>query len=168
MTEQSSFNAAEFLQGTIDQPMDTEYQLCPEGKFQAMIADFDEKACELVDFTFKKGPNAGQPGSMVKFNLPFSIQDDAVKAQMGRDTVHVEYQLILDRDNLGQLDWSKGKNVKLGQVRDAVGQNVSGPWSIFNLRGAGPCYVNVVHETYRRKDGTDGTAARVNRVVSAK
>lgn len=164
MSEQT-FDAASFMQATIDQPMETEYQLCPEGTFQAMIGDFDEKAVERIEFTYKQGPKAGQPGSMVKFNLPFSIQDPAVLAQMGRETVQVEYQLILDTNELGQLDWGKDRNVKLGQVRAAVNQNNAGPWNVFQLRGAGPCLVKVTHEEYKRRDGSEGKAARVNRVA---
>lgn len=161
----TDFNAAEFMQSTIDQPMETEYQLCPEGTFPAMIADFDEKAVDRVDFNYKKGPKAGQPGSMVKFNCPFSIQDATVLAKMGRDNVQVEWQMILDVNELGQLDFGKDKNVKLGQLRDAVDQNKPGAWGVFSLRGAGPLLVKVVHETFTRKDGTEGTAARVTRAV---
>lgn len=165
MTEASTFDAAAFMQSTVDQPMETEYQLVPEGKYRAMVADFDETAVELVEFTFKKGPNAGQPGSMVKFNVPFSLDDDALKAQMQRTEIRSEMQLILDRDATGQLDWGKDRNVKLGQLRAAVNQNNPGPWSIFNLRGAGPLYVQVAHEEFDRKDGTKGKAARVVKVA---
>lgn len=165
----NTFDAAAFMQATVDQPMDTEYELCPEGMFPAMIADFDEKAVERVDgFVYKKGPNAGQQGSFVKLNLPFSIQDETVKAQMGRQTVYADYQIILDTNELGQLDWGKGKNVKLGQVRDAVNQNNPGQWNMFNLRGAGPCMIQVAHEEYERKDKSKGKAARVVRVAPMK
>lgn len=166
MSTDSTFDAAAFMQSTVDSPMATEYEICPEGMYPAMIADFDEKAVERVDgFVYKKGPNAGQPGSMVKLNLPFSIQDETVKAQMERQTVYADWQIILDVNELGQLDFGKGKNVKLGQVRAAVGQNNPGPWNMFNLRGAGPLMVQVAHEEYERKDKSKGKAARVVRVA---
>lgn len=161
----TTFDAAQFMQSTVDQPMETEYQLCPEGTFQAMIGDFNQDAVERIDFTYQKGPRAGQPGSMVKFNLPFSIQDPAVLAQMQRENVQVEYQLILDTNELGQLDWGKDRNVKLGQIRAAVNQNQPGPWNLFQLRGSGPLMVKVSHESFKRKDGTEGKAARVVRVA---
>lgn len=160
-----TFDAASFMQSTIDQPMETEYQMVPEGTYQAMIGDFSETAVERVEFTYKKGDRAGQPGSMVKFNLPFAIQDPGVLAKLGRESVQVSYQIILDTNELGQLDWGKDRNIKLGQVRAAVNQNQPGPWSLFNLRGAGPCMVKVVHETFKRADGSEGTAARVARVA---
>ena len=162
----TSFDAAQFMQATIDQPMETEYQLCPEGTFQAMVADFDEKAVDRIEFTYKQGPKAGQPGSMVKFNCPFSIQDASVLAQLGRESVQVEWQMILDVDDMGRLDFGKDRNVRLGQLRSAVNQNQPGPWGVFNLRGAGPVMVKVVHETFQRKDGSEGKAARVSRVAA--
>lgn len=166
MTNQdTSFDAGAFMQATIDQPMETDYQLVPEGTYQAMVGDFDESAISRIPFTYKKGPNAGQPGSMVKFNCPFAIQDPAVLASMGRENVTVDWQLILDTNELGQLDWGKDRNVKLGQLRAAVNQNQPGPWSVQNLKGAGPLMVKVAHETFKRADGSDGKAARVVRVA---
>lgn len=164
MTQETStetFDAGAFMQSTVDQPMATEYELCPEGTFQAMVFNFDETAIEKVDFEYQKGPRRGEPGTMVKFNCPFNIQDPAVLAQMERDMVIVEWQMILDRNAQGGLDWGKGKNVKLGQLRAALGQNNAGVWNIAQLVGAGPLMVKVVHETFKRKDGTTGTAARV-------
>jgi len=162
----TTFDAAAFMTSTIDAPMETEYQICPEGTYQAMIGDFDETAVERVEFEYKRGPKAGQPGSMVKFNCPFTVQDPVILAQMGRDNVRVDWQLILDANELGQLDFGKDRNVKLGQLRAAVGQNQAGPWSIMNLRGAGPLMVKVSHETFKRNDGSEGKAARVTRVAS--
>lgn len=170
MTEQNqttdNFNADAFMQATVDQPMETEYQLCPEGTYQAMIVDFDSSAIERISFIYKKAPRTGQPGSMVKFNCPFSIQDPAVLAKMGRDNVQVEWQMIVDVDEYGQIDWGKDKNVRLGQLREAVGQNKPGTWAISNLRGAGPLMVKVVHESFKRNDGSEGVAARVIRAVA--
>lgn len=162
----TTFDAGAFMQSTIDQPMETEYQLAPETTCQAMIDDFDETAIERIEFTYgEKSKKAGQRGSMVKFNCPFSIQDAAILAQMGREKVNVEWQLILDVNELGQLDWGKDRNVKLGQLREAVNQNQPGPWTISNLKGAGPLMIKIVHETFKRKDGSEGKAARVSRVA---
>lgn len=166
MAKDESFNAGEFMSATIDAPMDTEFAMCPEGTFQAMIGDFDEKAIERFEFEYQKGEKAGQPGSMIKFTIPFSIQDATVLTQMGRETVIVEQQLILDTNDLGQLDFGKGKNVRLGQVRAAVNQNQAGAWSPMALKGQGPVMVQVSHDPFKRKDGTDGKAARVVRVVA--
>ncbi len=160
----SPFDPNTFMQQTVDAPMETEFQLCPIGEYRAMIDDFDDKAFEQFDFTYKQGPRAGEPGSMTRFNLPWIINDDAVKASMGRDKVVVSQNLILDVKD-GLLEWGKDKNVNLGRVRQAVGQNTPGAWSPSQLRGAGPAIVKVDHTTYTRKDGTEGKRAEVVRVT---
>lgn len=160
-----SFDAGAFMQATVDQPMETEFQLCPEGTYQAMVGDFDEKAIEKFDFTYKNGPKAGQPGSMVKFNLPWSIQDATVLASLGRDSLTIYQQIVLDTAENGALDWGKDRNIQLGRVRKAVNQNNPGAWNVSNLKGAGPALVKVTHETFKRRDGSEGKAARVTAVA---
>lgn len=160
------FNPDEFMTQTIDQPLETEFKLCPAGEYQAMIDDFTSEAFEKFDFEYQRGPNAGLPGSMTKFNCPFVINDEKAKAELNRDKVVVSKQIILDiAKDSGQLDWGTNKNIALGQIRSAAGQNSPGPWSISQLRGAGPCMVKVEHITFKRKDGTEGKRAEVTRVV---
>lgn len=165
MAKNETFDPDAFLQQTIDQPMETERELVPEGEYPAMIGDFESKALEMVDFTYKKGDRAGQPGSMLKFTCPFSLQDDNLKAALGRDTVVATKQMILDVGVDGGLDFGKDKNIDLGRLRAAVGQNVAGAWGIMNLRGAGPLMVQVKHVTYKRNDGSEGKRAEVQRVA---
>lgn len=161
----NSFDPNSFLQSTVDSPLDTEYMLIPEGEYHAIIDDFDSTALEQIDFTYKKGARAGQPGSMTKFTIPFVIQDDKVKQEMGRDKVVISKQVILDLNDQGSLDTSRGRNVELGRVRAAAGQQDTSPWGFANLRGAGPMMIKVVHRTFDRSDGTKGTRAEVDRVA---
>ena len=166
MAKDETFDADAFMTSTIDAPLDTDFPIMPEGTYQAMIEDFDCTAIEKVNFTYKQGDRAGQPGSMLKFSIPYSIQDQAALAKLGRSKMVVEQQLTLDMDSTGQLDFGQGKNVRLGQVRAAVNQNQKGPWSVSNLRGQGPVMVQVAHEQFKRRDGSEGKAARVIRVVA--
>lgn len=159
------FDPDSFMQVTVDSPMATERQICPEGSFTAMVADFDSTAFEKFDFTYNKGPNAGQPGSMTKFNCPFTITDAKVLADMERDSLKIFQQITLDLAPNGGLAVGKDKNVDLGKLREAVDQNTGGPWTFANLKGAGPLLVQVRHETYKRKDGTEATTARVVRTA---
>lgn len=164
--DNSTFDPDLFMQTTVDKPMATEYLLCPPGEYQAVIDDFDKTAFGQIDFEYKRGPRAGQPGQMTKFDVPFVINDDTVKAAMGgRDKVVVSSQLILDIAADGNLDFGPDKNVRLGRIREAVGQNTEGPWSPSQLRGAGPVMVKIEHIEYTRKDGTKGKRAEVTRVV---
>lgn len=155
-----------FMQQTVDQPMETDFRLPPAGEFQATIDDFTSEAFEQISFTYKKGDRSGQPGTMTKFNCPFVIQDENAKKEMGRDRVVVTKQMILDLvPDTTQLDWGPNKNIELGRIRAAAGQNNPGPWQVSQLRGAGPMMVKVEHIEYTRKDNTKGKRAEVTRVV---
>lgn len=160
-----TFDPDTFMQQTVDQPLDTEYFKCPEGEYPAMIGEITSQNFETFDFTYRNGPQAGQPGSMTKLNIPFVINDDKLKAATGRDQIIVNKQIILDLKD-GALDFGKNRNVELGRVRQAVGQNNPGPWTFANLSGAGPVMVRVEHRTFKRKDGTQGENAEVTGVVA--
>lgn len=161
-----TFDPDTFMQQTIDQPLETEFRNVPEGEYQAMIGDFTSEAFAQIDFEYKKGDRAGQPGTMTKFNCPFVITGDPrVVENLGRDQATVTSQLILDIGSDGGLDFGPNKNVMLGKIRNAVGQNNPGPWQISALRGAGPVMVKVSHVTFDRKDKTKGTRAEVTAVV---
>lgn len=163
----SNFDPDLFMQQTVDAPMETEYKNVPIGEYRAFIGDFDSKALVEFNFTYKKGDKAGQEGSMKKFTCPFVIDDGGQVAQsLGRDKALVDMQLIIDIDpTTGKLDTGVNKNVKLGQLRDAVGQNTPGqPWGFSMLRGQGPVMIKVVHTEFERADKTKGTRAEVERV----
>lgn len=150
-----TFDASSFMEQTIDAPMSTEVEQVPEGEYRAMIDDFDASAFRT--FTSQKNGK-----DFTIFSPPFILQDDALAAKLGRERLVVYHKgMFLDFDDKGGLDTSKGKNVQLGQLRDATGQNAGGPWGFGQLKGAGPVMVKVSHDV-----GNDGVArARVTRVV---
>lgn len=160
-----NFDPETFMQQTIDAPLETEYALVPEGEYRATIDDFTSEAFEQIDFTYKKGQRAGQPGTMTKFSCPFVIQDDAVKAEMGRDKVVVTKQINLDFDETGGIAKGKNRNIELGRVMSACGLNAQGS-SVSQLRGAGPVMVKVVHREGERKDGSKWKRAEVDAVAA--
>jgi hypothetical protein len=102
---------------------------------------------------------------MTKLTLPFIINDDKVKQELDREKVVVTKQIILDMDDNGQLAKGTNKNIELGRLRDALGQNDDDTWSIAKLRGAGPLMVRIAHVEYPRSDGTRGKRAEINRVA---
>lgn len=161
------FDANAFMASSMDQPLETEFLLCPPGEYQMTIDDFTHEAFETFDFTYKSGPRAGQPGTMTKVRLPFVIHDDKVKAEMQRDKVTVSKDVILEfeENNPNQLAFGPNKNIDLGRIRAAAGQADKKPWSISDLRGAGPFMGRVTHVEYKRKDGTSGKRAEVDRVT---
>lgn len=154
------FDPSSFLNQTVDRPMDTVVQQVPEGEYRAMIDDFDENAFD--SFEGKKEKTQGR--TFVTFKPGFVIQDEAVAAELGREKVVVYHQgIFLDFAPDGSLDFSKGKNVDLGRLRDAAGQNVPGPWTFNNLKGAGPVMVKVVHQPDRHDP--EKKYARVTKVT---
>ena len=160
----SQFDPDAFMTQTMDQPLETERTLVPPGEYQMMIDDFGRDALETFEFEYKRGPNAGQQGSMTKLGVPCLVQDESVKTSLGMDKVVVFKNITLDFEN-GSLAFGKNKNIDLGQLRHAVGQNNPGPWSIGNLRGAGPFMGRVEHREGNRKDGTKFKIAEVTRVA---
>lgn len=159
------FNADEFMLTQMDKPLETEYTLVPQGEYMMTIDDFTKEAFEVVEFTYKKGEKAGTPGKMTKVTIPFLVQDDKVKKELQRDKVIVGKQLILDFEDDGKtLATGPNKNIELGRIRAAVGQE-KGPWSFMNLRGAGPFMGKVTHVEYQRNDGSKAKRAEIERVT---
>jgi hypothetical protein len=149
------FNPEDFMNQTVDQPLDFERTMVPEGEFKGSVGDFTSEAFETITFTYKRGPNAGQEGAMHKFTCPIIIDDPQVAAKMQQETPRVYMNCTLDFDDQGKLEFGPNKNIDLGKLRHAVGQNNAGPWSISMLRGAGPFMVKIQHRTGKRKDGTE-------------
>lgn len=152
------FDANNFMQQTVDAPMDTTIQQCPEGEFTAMIDDIDpEKA-------FRSGTSEKSGKDWASFVPKFVIQDPAVAAALGREKVTVDHKgIFLDVGPDGGLDTGKGKNVDLGRLREAVGQNNDAGWTFGKLSGAGPVIVKVVHEPDRKDP--EKKYAKVTRVA---
>jgi hypothetical protein len=165
----SNFNADEFMQQTVDGPLETEFKLPPEGEYQNVYTtDFDSKAFELIEFKYKQdGPNrrAGDPGEMLKFNIPFKISNEPrLLAELGRDETTVSKQLIVDRDTDGKISRGPNKNVELGRIYEAAGINSGNP-SPADLRSKGPFVITIVHEKGKRPDGSEWKQARVGKVT---
>jgi hypothetical protein len=136
------FDAEAFLSSTVSGPMSVSQVLCPEGEHRAFVDD-GEKA---IDFnTITSGPQSKTPGKdYFQVTVLFSIADEAIKAQLKREKVLVPMKIFLDmkEDNTG-LDLSEGKNVGLGRLRKALGQNDGSSWSPLRMKGAGPVVVKV-------------------------
>ena len=157
-----TFDPAAFMDAQVDAPMATDFELCPEGEYQFMIDDFDASIFQTQEFTYKKGPNAGQPGVMNKANIPFVCLDENVKQALKRDKVVVRTQIVFDLDEAGRISTEKDKNVTLGRLRAALGQN-EGPWSFQNLRGAGPLLGKVTHRNIAKEGEEPRYIAEVSR-----
>jgi hypothetical protein len=139
-------------------PLSTQIEVCPEGEFPFVIGS-DPKMLEPRHVT---GTSDKGPYDFWVLDLTCECQDQNVKSQLGRDKVTARCSINLDIDANGQLDAGKGKNVSLGQLREALGQNTP-DWNPGRLLGAGPFIGKVVH-----RDNPKGGAPFVNIVRTAK
>lgn len=160
-----SFDPEKFMNSTVDQPFETERTLCPPGEYKMAIDDFTSEAFDSFEFEYRKGERAGEKGVIHKFNVPIVVLDDKVAAHLEMDKVVVYKTINLDLDEDGDLVWGKNKNIALGQLRNAVGQNAKGPWSPSQLRGSKPFVGRVEHRRGKRKDGSEFVIAEVTTVA---
>lgn len=126
----SKFNAESFLSQTIEKVLDTKRIPMPEG-------DHDELM--VKDLAITSGTAKASGDLWVRLKVKLVNIDPNVKAEMklgedGEPTVY--WEEFLDVDENGGLDTSDGRNIKLGKLRQACGQNSSEEWSMMDLKGA--------------------------------
>lgn len=142
------FDKEAFLATAVEAQMETKFTPPPEGDYRAFIKDID--TAEIKN----------QPVLVIIYQFT----DDSVKELMGTDEPTVKDNIFLDFEN-GRLAIGKNRNIKLGALREAVGQNTGAPWSATMLRGAGPVMLKIMHRM--DKDG-NGPFANVARVTACK
>lgn len=124
----------------------TTFDPIPEGEYVAMIT---------------RAPAVREVGNegRVVMDVTWEIDDEELKQKLERDRLTVRQSVFLDIED-GKLATGKNKNVQLGKLRDALGQNKPGKsWKPSDLEGAGPARIQVSH---RERDGiTYDQVARV-------
>jgi len=143
----STFNPELFLNTTHTEAADTSLLPVPEGEYLAVSSPVT--ADSLRQFDIRKGDRAGTKGLAV--DLEWTINDDVLKAELGR-TPKVRQSIMLDLTADGNgIDFGKGKNVGLGRLREALGQNQNGqPWN-FAMLGNQVAKVKVKHRMVEDK-----------------
>jgi hypothetical protein len=145
----NTFDADAFMTATIDEPMSTNLAGVPEGEYVAMVGDFDSTAFKTISTTNR---NTGEQVDRPVLEIPFLIQDEALKAKLGREQISHRETYWLDMTPDGRLDTSQDKNVRLGQLRNCLGQNAPGvPWSPSMLRNMGPVKI-IIKTTSDKRD----------------
>lgn len=149
----SDFNAEEFLSSAVGGAMSTETIQCPEGVYKAQLQPIGKD-------NFRRFTSGD--ATYTTFEPSWEILDDDVRAQLDRDRVFVRQSIFLDFDENGALDTSKGKNVDLGRLRAAVGQNEDAEWS-FSMLNDVLAQVRVKHQ---KDKNSDTMRARVTQVTA--
>jgi hypothetical protein len=120
----SAFDPKLLLEATTDQANSTERVPVPVGEHVAVIAEVN----------IRSGNKNGNDWAFL--DVTYDIDNPAVKEALGRQKVTLTQGVGLDFTPNGGLDYSKGKNVQLGRLRDCVGLNVPGqPFSFRMLQG---------------------------------
>lgn len=153
-----TFDAEAFLSQSVSGPMSTSLPVVPEGEYRASIGmEADDVKIEFIQG--KKDPTKTYP----RLTLLWKIVGEEVNQSLGRESITVRDQFLLDMDSNGLLDTAEGRNVSLGQRRAALGLN-DGAFALSNFRGAGPALIRVTH----RSNPNDPSVkyAEVSRVVA--
>lgn len=136
----STFDPEGFLNSEYTDATATKIEPVPEGEYNAQIENVTAKKIETKD-----------GDERIIMEVIWEILDDDVKSQLGLDKVTVKQGLFLDLSEEGSIDMSKGRNVRLGKLRDAIGQNKSGkPWAPGNMIGC-----SAVIDVVQRPDKQD-------------
>lgn len=146
----SVFDTDAFMNAQFTEALDTQYVPAPEGEYPASVK-------EVKTRTTDKGN--------VILDVTWETSDDSVREATGLDTTQIRQSIFLDVSPNGGLALGPGKNVQLGRLRAAVGQNKPGQaWGFGNLVGA-VAIIKVKHRTYE-KDGEQQIAADVKGVAA--
>lgn len=144
-----SFDAQAFLDATITSANDTKITPVPVGEYMGIVDKVSPRQWQSKD-----GSQSG-----VALDIIWLVEDSGVKQLLGRETVTVKQGIMLDLAN-GGLDLSKGKNVGLGRLREAVGKNDEGSQFSFSMLPGLSAKISVTH----RINGDD-TFAEVKAVA---
>lgn len=114
------FDPDSFLSTPVEGSLDTTFTPVPEGEYTASVSKF----------------NFRTPKDSVILEVFWEVDDETVRQETGMDNPTVRQSIFLDVTPDGGLDMGKGKNVQLGRLREAVGQNGPEPWTPGMLEGA--------------------------------
>lgn len=125
------FDPNEFLQQTVEGVHDTKL-INPEDNMAG--EGYQILATKVECRTWQKKDDPSVSG--LALDILWEILDEGVKTHCNRDKVLVKQGIMLDLTDSGQLDMSKGKNISLGRLREALDMNVAGqPFSFSMIEG---------------------------------
>lgn len=145
-----SFDPQSFLDTAVSGVNDTKIIPVPVGEYMGVIDKVTPRQWQSKD-----GSTTG-----IALDVLWLVEDSAVKEYLGRDTVVCKQGIMLDLTAEGGLDMSKGKNVGLGRLREAVGKNNSGEAFSFAMLPGSAAKISVAHRV-----ANDDTFAEVKQVA---
>ena len=114
------FDPDTFMSMTTEEASETSFRPIPEGEYMAVISKIEGRT----------------PKGMSILDITWEIDDEAVRAETGMDSPQIRQSIFLDINSEGGLERGPNKNVQLGRLRSALGQNNPGQaWSPAMLEG---------------------------------
>lgn len=138
----AKFNADSFLNQTVEAKLSVKRIPMPEDDHDGLQV----RELEIKSGTVKEGDNAGKV--WVRLNVKMVNTDPNVAEEMklsGDAEPTIYWNEFLDLDDDGNLDVADGKNIKLGKLRQALGQNTDEGWTMNDMKGA-TCGGRVKHK----------------------
>jgi hypothetical protein len=142
-----SFDPDLFMNSSIATPLATKVVGPTPGEYKGIIDDI-------------KPPRVNADGSVV-MDLVWLLDDEKQREKMGRKPT-VKQAIWLDFEN-GQLATGEGKNVSLGRVREALGQNTGADWMPSQLKG-GVAKIKVVPDINKNTGDDYGKVVAVSKL----
>ena len=124
-----TFDPSIFEQQQYTEASDTKYVTVPAAEYPAVIKSHkfrQEKGYTILD-------------------LVWAVDDQGARDATGMKEPTVRQSIFLDMTPNGGLDFGKGKNVKLGRLREATGLNQPGQAFSFNMLDGRPARIKVEH-----------------------
>jgi hypothetical protein len=159
----STFDPQAFLSSTFTEANETRFITVPEP--QELNKDnylAVAKSVEALTWQSRDGSKSG-----LKLRIGWEIDDEQVREYTGMDAPMVYQDIMLDLLPNGGLASGPGKNIALGRLREALGQNKPGqPWSPSMIQG------QVARVLVKHRMWEDETAAanedRIRRVAEVR
>lgn len=139
----STFDPAMFLEATLMDANSTVSIPVPAGEYIAILGDVKARQWQSKDDPTKQGVALDIIWEVDAGSL--TPDGTTLKDYLGRDKIQVKQGIMLDLNEGGGIDTGKGKNVKLGKLREAVGCNVPGQPFSFSMMQGRPARVVVEH-----------------------
>lgn len=114
------FDPDTFASTPVEGELDTKFTPVPPNEYTAAITKYDFRT----------------PKDSVIMDVYWSVDDEEAKEATGMEEPTVRQSVFLDVTSEGGLDMGKGKNIQLGRLREALGQNGPDPWTPDMLVGA--------------------------------
>jgi hypothetical protein len=148
------FDPNQFLDQQFNEANDTKTIPVPAGEFIAVAEEAKVTSWQAKDDPSKAG---------LKLQVTWAVDDEGVKATVGRDKVTVRQEIMLDLTDAGMLDFGRGKNTRLGKLREALNLNTPGQPFAFSMIAGRPARITVGHTPNPKQP--DEVYANVNAVA---